>query len=57
MNKAIDIREDILRERIHDVAHNLLISHNPDIIGRVGNLNFFLLTIFTINELGRRADA
>jgi hypothetical protein len=54
MDHTIDMREDILRNRVDDVAHNLLISRDPHIIGRVGNMYLLLVSILGINELGRR---
>jgi hypothetical protein len=54
MNHTIDMREDIVRQRINNVAHNLLIPCDPGIIGRVGELNLFLVSILRINKLRRR---
>jgi hypothetical protein len=54
MTHTIDMREDILRKIIDDVGHNLLIPRDPDIIGRVGILYLLLVSIFSIDELGRR---
>lgn len=54
VNHTIDMRENVLRQRVDDVADDLLIPRDPDIIGRVGNLYLLLVSIFTIDELGRR---
>ena len=54
MNHTIDMRENVLRQRVADIAYDLLLSRDLDIIGRVGNLYLLLVSIFTIDELGRR---
>jgi hypothetical protein len=52
MDHTIDMREDILKQRIDDVAHNMRIPRDPAIIGRVGNLYLLLVSILSINKLG-----
>jgi hypothetical protein len=47
------VGENFLRQRIHQVTHNLLIPDDPSVIGRVGNGLFLLVIIFNLKELGR----
>jgi hypothetical protein len=52
MNKAIDGGEDILGERIHEVADHLLIPSDPTNVGRFGNRDLLLFRILNIEHHG-----
>jgi hypothetical protein len=48
MNKAIDGGEDILGERIHEVANHLLVPSDPSVVGRIRNRDLLLVCILRI---------